>query len=60
MKSFEQLVQAAYAAYCKQAVIEDEEGLAIHATPWDQLDPGSHACWTAATKQVVAEVTAIR
>lgn len=59
MKSFERLAQGAYEAYCKHAVTVDDEGLSCHAHHWSELDPGTRACWIAAVKQVVAEVSAV-
>jgi hypothetical protein len=57
--SFEQLAQSAYAAYFKKAVEVDDEGLATHATPWAQMDPGTQECWVAVVKQLWAEFAAI-
>lgn len=60
MKSFEQLAESAYAAYSKKAVEVDEEGLAVHAQSWTELDPGAKECWIAATTQLWAEFAALR
>jgi hypothetical protein len=59
MKTFDQLAQSAYAAYRKKAIEVDEEGLAEHAETWDELDPGTRACWVAAATQLWAEFSAL-
>lgn len=59
MKSFEQLAQAAYAAYCKKAQRNDQEGLAGHALSWEDLDEGTRQCWIEAARQIVAEAALI-
>lgn len=59
MKTFDQLAQSAYAAYCKQAVELDDEGLGAHALPWGELEAGTQACWVAVAKQLLAEFAAI-
>lgn len=55
MKSFAQLAQAAYEAH-EQEVIKRNGG---EPYPWARLDPEWQACWIAAVKQVVADVSAI-
>lgn len=59
MKSYEQIAQAAYAAYCKHAQRIDTEGLAGHALSWEQLDEGTRQCWVAAVKQTAAELALV-
>ena len=59
MKTFDQLAQSAYAAYCKKASELDDEGLAAHAATGDQLDHGTKECWIAVSKQLLAELAAI-
>jgi hypothetical protein len=57
MKTFEQLAQSAYKAFCKQfgPLANDEHP---HPT-WDELGPLSKSSWIAAAKQVAAEIAAI-
>lgn len=55
MKSFEQLAQAAYEAHRKE--FAKQRGMI--PPPWERLEAEWHACWIAAVKQVVAEVSAI-
>lgn len=50
MVSLEDIAKAMYAAYLKQAMFADEEGLALHAAAWDKLDAGTQACWLAAAQ----------
>jgi hypothetical protein len=57
MKTFEQLAQSAYAAYCKQAGGTTFDGKP--APTWEQLGADRQACWEAATKQLVAELAAL-
>lgn len=59
MKSFEALAQSAYEAYCKKAQDLDDEGLAAHALPWGQLDPGTQQFWVASVQQLWSEFTTI-
>lgn len=59
MKSFEQIAQAMYRAYQKQARQIDEEGLAEHALQWADLDAGTQGCWIAAAKQAAAELATV-
>ena len=59
MKTFVQLAQSAYAAYCKKAAELDEEGLATQAASWTQLDAGTQECWVAVSKQLLADFSAI-
>lgn len=59
MKSFEQLAKAAYEAYCKEAVLIDEEGLAAHAYAWEELGPKGRKLWIAVAMKVVEEVSSI-
>lgn len=62
MKSFEQLAQSAYAAYCKAV-----GGTAFDSTlqqpkplpTYQQLGQRQQAGWVAATRQVVAEHAAV-
>lgn len=59
MKTFEQLAASAFAAYRKEALRTDEEGLAQYAPKWEELEESTRQCWIAATKQVVAEAALI-
>lgn len=57
MKTFEQLAQSAYAAYCKRAC-----GKSFDAKPlptWAELPAERQACWRAVAKHLVAEVAAL-
>ena len=60
VKTWDDLAQAACAAYNKAAVQHDEEGLACHALSWAELDPGGQACWLAVVHQLWAEYVALR
>lgn len=53
MKSFEQLAQAAYAAYCKQAGGKTFDGKPLPT--FAQIGPERQDCWIAAAKQLWAE-----
>jgi hypothetical protein len=60
MKSYLQLAKAAYEAYCKMAREIGDEGPAVHAPQWAELDRGTQQCWLAATKQLWAEFALTR
>jgi transcriptional regulator of met regulon len=57
MKTFEQLAQSAYAAYCTQAGGTTFDGKPLPT--WDQLGADRQACLEAVAKQLVAEVAAL-
>lgn len=52
----EQRGQLAYEAYCKEAVKQDEEGLACHACTWQELDEGTKQCWIAAAEAIYVDL----
>ncbi|WP_310627501.1 hypothetical protein [Limnohabitans sp.] len=54
-KSYEQIAESMYRAYCKQAERVDEEGLAGHAYAWADLDKDTQGCWVAAAKQAATK-----
>jgi hypothetical protein len=63
MKSFEQLGQAAYAAFCKKAstelaALKDREWTGAPPA-WAELAPEAQACWVAVARHLVAEVAAL-
>ena len=55
VKTWNELAQSAYAAYYKEAGDRDEEGLALHALHWAELDAGTQACWERVVHQLWAE-----
>ena len=55
MKTFVQLGQAAYQAYCKRY----GHIPSVNHPTWDQLEELSRQGWIAAAKQVAAEIAAI-
>ena len=57
MKTFAQLAESAYHAYCKQAGGKTFDGKPLPT--YAELGPERQACWVAAAKQVAAEVAAI-
>jgi hypothetical protein len=59
MKTYEQLAASGYAAYCKQALRDDTEGLAAYAPTWEHADEGTKQCWIEATRQIVAEAALV-
>jgi hypothetical protein len=63
MKSFEQLGQAAYAAFCKKASTElaalKDRDWTSAAPAWAELAPEVQACWVAVAQHLVAEVAAL-
>lgn len=57
MKSFEQLANAAYSAYCKQAGGKTYDAKLLPT--WAQLSEEHQSCWLAVAKQIVAEMAAV-
>lgn len=57
MKTFPQLAESAYAAYCKVAGGKTFDGKPLPA--YAELGAERQACWIAAAKQVAAEIAAI-
>lgn len=62
MKSFEQLGEAAYAAFRKKASTElvrlQDRDWTLAAPPWADLAPEVQTCWVAVASHMVAEVAA--
>lgn len=56
MKSFEQLGHAARDAFVQQRVAD---GVIEAYSPWDKLPEQTQAAWTAAAKEVAAQIAAI-
>lgn len=60
MKSFEQIAQAAYAAFTKQAERTDVDGLVIGPLlDWEDMHEIERQCWVEATKQIAAELALV-
>lgn len=57
MKTFVQLAQSAYEAYCKQAGGKTFDGKPLPT--YEELGAERQACWEAAAQQIVAEIAAI-
>lgn len=57
MKTFEQLAESAYAAYCKQAGGKTFDGKPLPT--FAELGAERQACWVAAVKQTASEVAAL-
>ena len=57
MMTFEQIAQAAYQAYCKQAGGKTFSDKPL--PPWNHLGPERQACWVAAAKEAVAQFAAV-
>lgn len=57
MKTFVQLAQSAYDAYCKQASGKTFDGKPLPT--YAELGADRQACWEAAARQMVAEIAAI-
>lgn len=55
MKSFEQLARSGYEAYSKEL----QRRIGVNAPPWSALQPSERECWTAAARQVVAEMATV-
>lgn len=53
MKTFDQLAESAYAAYCKQAGGKTFDGKPLPT--YAELGAERQACWVAAAKQIVSE-----
>lgn len=60
MKTFERLGESAYQAYCKHCSAEatNSQWVPEHR-PWQLLGAFEKAAWTAAAKQVAAEIAAL-
>lgn len=63
MKTFEQLGQAAYEAFCKKASTElaalKDRDWTASAPIWSELAPEVQTCWVAVARHLVAEVAAL-
>lgn len=63
MKTFDQLGEAAYAAFRKKASTElsrlHDRDWTTAAPPWADLAPEVQTCWVAAARHLVAEVAAL-
>lgn len=60
MKTFEQIAQAAYASFTKQAERADVDGLVIGPlTDWEDMHEIERQCWIEAVKQAAAELALV-
>lgn len=57
MKSFQQMAQSAYEAYCKQAGGKTLYGDPL--PPFEELGVDHQACWIAVVRQLLAEFAAL-
>lgn len=57
MKSFEQMAESAYHAYCKEVGGKTFDGKPLPT--YAELGAERQACWVAAAKQIVSEYEAL-
>jgi hypothetical protein len=59
MKSFDQLAQSAYTAYCKQMEKEAQHDFAPELPAWTWLPESERNAWIACAQQLLAEFAAL-